>query len=127
VGVQTAALASMKASLEAGHVVELPAGATIADGIAVRRPGELTYAMVRKYVDEVVTVDEEEIANAILVMLEQEKSPHVRTAQRRRQSALAPRHRTGTCCSLVPSTSRDCRRSDRRGTGVELWKTPWTL
>ncbi|KFE62953.1 threonine ammonia-lyase [Hyalangium minutum] len=74
VGVQTAALASMKASLEAGCVVELPAGATIADGIAVRRPGELTYAMVRKYVDEVVTVDEEEIANAILVMLEQEKS-----------------------------------------------------
>jgi threonine dehydratase len=74
VGVQTAALASMKASLEAGGVVELPAGATIADGIAVRRPGELTYAMVRKYVDEVVTVDEEEIANAILVMLEQEKS-----------------------------------------------------
>jgi threonine dehydratase len=74
VGVQTAALASMKASLEAGHVVELPPGATLADGIAVRRPGELTYAMVRKYVDEVVTVDEEEIANAILVMLEQEKS-----------------------------------------------------
>jgi threonine dehydratase len=74
VGVQTAALASMKSSLEAGHVVELPAGATIADGIAVRRPGELTYSMVRKYVDEVVTVDEEEIANAILVMLEQEKS-----------------------------------------------------
>jgi threonine dehydratase len=74
VGVQTAALSSMKASLEAGHVVELPAGATIADGIAVRRPGELTYSMVSKYVDSVVTVDEEEIANAILVMLEQEKS-----------------------------------------------------
>jgi threonine dehydratase len=74
VGVQAAALASMRASLEAGGVVELPAGATIADGIAVRRPGELTYAMVRKYVDEVVTVDEEEIANAILAMLEQEKS-----------------------------------------------------
>jgi threonine dehydratase len=74
VGVQTAALASMRSSLEAGHVVELPAGVTIADGIAVRRPGELTYSMVRKYVDEVVTVDEEEIANAILVMLEQEKS-----------------------------------------------------
>jgi threonine dehydratase len=74
VGVQTAALPSMKASLEAGHVVELPAGATIADGISVRRPGELTYAMVRKYVDEVVTVDDEEIANAILMLLEQEKS-----------------------------------------------------
>jgi threonine dehydratase len=74
VGVQTEALASMKASLAAGHVVELPAGTTIAEGIAVRRAGEITYSMVRKYVDEVVTVDEEEIANAILVMLEQEKS-----------------------------------------------------
>jgi threonine dehydratase len=74
VGVQTTALSSMKASLEAGHVVEVAAGTTIADGIAVKRPGELTYAMVRKYVDEVVTVDEEEIANAILVLLEQEKS-----------------------------------------------------
>lgn len=74
VGVQTEVLGSMKASLQAGHVVELPAGATIADGIAVRRPGELTFEMVRKYVDEVVTVDEEEIANAILTMIEQEKS-----------------------------------------------------
>ncbi|WP_224248052.1 threonine ammonia-lyase [Hyalangium gracile] len=74
VGVQTQALGSMKASLQAGHVVELPAGATIADGIAVRRPGELTFSMVRKYVDDVVTVDDEEISNAILVMLEQEKS-----------------------------------------------------
>ncbi|MBN1210871.1 MAG: threonine ammonia-lyase [Myxococcaceae bacterium] len=74
VGVQTAALASMKASLEAGHVVELPAASTIAEGIAVRRAGELTFEMVRKYVDDVVTVDEEEIANAILMLLEQEKS-----------------------------------------------------
>lgn len=74
VGVQTAALASMKASLEAGRVVELAAASTIAEGIAVRKAGDLTYAMVRKYVDEVVTVDEEEIANAILMLLEQEKS-----------------------------------------------------
>jgi threonine dehydratase len=74
VGVQTSALASMKASLDAGRVVEVAAGTTIADGIAVKRPGDLTYAMVRRYVDEVVTVDEEEIANAILVLLEQEKS-----------------------------------------------------
>ncbi len=74
VGVQTAALASMKASIDAGRVVELPAGSTIAEGIAVRKTGELTYSMVRKYVDDVVTVDEEEIANAILMLLEQEKS-----------------------------------------------------
>ena len=48
----------------------LPARDTIADGIAVKRPGELTL----RYVDEIVTVDEEEIANAILLLLEQEKT-----------------------------------------------------
>ncbi|ADO74299.1 threonine ammonia-lyase [Stigmatella aurantiaca] len=74
IGVQAAAVASMKSSLEMGQVTELPAGATIAEGISVRKPGDLTFPMVRKYVDEIVTVDEEEIANAILVLLEQEKS-----------------------------------------------------
>ncbi|WP_225411073.1 threonine ammonia-lyase [Stigmatella hybrida] len=74
VGVQAASIASMKSSLEAGQVTELAPGATIAEGIAVRKPGDLTFPMVRKYVDEVVTVDEEEIANAILLLLEQEKS-----------------------------------------------------
>lgn len=74
VGVQTAALSSMKQSKEAGHLVEVAAGTTIADGIAVKKPGDLTFAMVREYVDDIVTVDEEEIAAAILVLLEQEKS-----------------------------------------------------
>ncbi len=75
VGVQTATIASMKASLEAGHLTDLTAaGTTIADGIAVKRVGEQTFAMVRKYVDAVVAVDEEEIAGAILTLLEQEKS-----------------------------------------------------
>jgi threonine dehydratase len=74
VGVQTSALASMKASVQAGHPVELAAGTTIADGIAVKRPGDLTFSLVRRYVDDIVTVDEEEIAAAILVLLEQEKS-----------------------------------------------------
>ena len=48
--------------------------ATIADGIAVRRAGERTLPLVQKYVDDVVTVDEEEIANAILLLLEREKT-----------------------------------------------------
>ncbi|SET33995.1 threonine ammonia-lyase [Stigmatella erecta] len=74
IGVQAASIASMKSSLEAGQVTELAPGATIAEGIAVRKPGDLTFPMVRKYVDEIVTVDEEEIANAILLLLEQEKS-----------------------------------------------------
>jgi threonine dehydratase len=74
VGVQTAVLPSMKASFDAHGLVTVPAGTTIADGIAVKRPGERTFEMVRRYVDQVVTVDEEEIANAILLLLEREKS-----------------------------------------------------
>jgi threonine dehydratase len=74
VGVETTTLPSMKASLEAGRLVELEGGTTIADGIAVKRPGEHTFEMVRRYVDDIVTVDEEEIANAILLLLEREKT-----------------------------------------------------
>ncbi|WP_338864080.1 threonine ammonia-lyase [Myxococcus stipitatus] len=75
IGVQSSTIDSMKASVEAGKLVELPAaGTTIADGIAVKKVGDLTFEMVRKYVDAVVSVDEEEIAAAILTLLEQEKS-----------------------------------------------------
>jgi len=74
VGVQTERLPSMLAAREAGHPVTIPAEATIADGIAVRRAGDRTVPLVAKYVDELVTVDEEEIASAILVLLEREKT-----------------------------------------------------
>jgi threonine dehydratase len=74
VGVQTERLPSMLRALEAGQPVTLPAEATIADGIAVRRAGERTLPLVERYVDELVTVDEEEIASAILVLLEREKT-----------------------------------------------------
>ncbi len=74
IGVQTAAVPSMQQSVEAGEPVTLPSRDTIADGIAVKRPGELTLRYVERYVDEIVTVDEEEIANAILLLLEQEKT-----------------------------------------------------
>lgn len=73
-GVQPARLPSMKAALAEGKPVTLPPATTIADGIAVRRAGERTFPLVRKYVDEVVTVDDEEIANAILLLLEREKT-----------------------------------------------------
>ena len=53
--------------------VELEAASSLADGIAVKRVGDLTYNIVEKYVDEVVSVDEEEIAHAILLLLEIEK------------------------------------------------------
>jgi len=74
IGVQTERLPSMLRAREAGHPVTIPAEATIADGIAVRRAGERTLPLVTKYVDELVTVDEEEIASAILVLLEREKT-----------------------------------------------------
>jgi threonine dehydratase len=74
VGVQTSRLPSMKAAVAAGKPVTIPAAATIADGIAVRRAGDRTLPLVQKYVDQIVTVDEEEIANAILLLLEREKT-----------------------------------------------------
>ena len=73
IGVQSSKLASMKAALEKNALVTLPANKTIADGIAVRCAGTLTFPLVRKYVDEIVTVDDEEIASAILQLLEKEK------------------------------------------------------
>jgi len=73
-GVQPARLPSMKVAVAEGKPVTIHAAATIADGIAVRRAGERTLPLVQKYVDEIVTVDEEEIANAILLLLEREKT-----------------------------------------------------
>jgi threonine dehydratase len=74
VGVQTERVPSMIRALAEHHPVTLPASSTIADGIAVRRAGNVTYPLIEKYVDEIVTVEEEEIANAILVLLEREKT-----------------------------------------------------
>jgi len=74
IGVETEVLPSMLASLEEGHLVTIEPASTLADGIAVKRPGELTFEHVRKLVDEIVTVSEEEIASAILYLLEKEKT-----------------------------------------------------
>lgn len=74
IGVQAEALPAMCRSLEAGHRVTVPPAPTIADGIAVRRVGELTFELVRRYVDAMVTVSEEELANAVLLLLEIEKT-----------------------------------------------------
>jgi threonine dehydratase len=74
IGVQAEGLPAMKRSLEAGARVTLAAAPTIADGIAVRQVGEQTLALVGRHVDDVVTVSEEELANAILLLLEIEKT-----------------------------------------------------
>jgi threonine dehydratase len=74
VGVQTARLPSMQAAIQAHHPVTVGPATTIADGIAVRRAGDLTLPLVERYVDEIVTVEEDEIASAILMLLEREKT-----------------------------------------------------
>jgi threonine dehydratase len=74
IGVQTARLPSMVRAVSEHAPVTLPAAVTIADGIAVRKAGARTLPVVTKYVDDIVTVDEEEIANAILLLLEREKT-----------------------------------------------------
>ena len=74
VGVQTSRLPSMAAALAEHGPVTIDPATTIADGIAVRRAGDVTYPMVERYVDEIVTVDEDEIASAILMLLEREKT-----------------------------------------------------
>lgn len=74
VGVEPEKLPSMLRAREAGAPVTIASAATIADGIAVRRAGDVTLPLVNRYVDEIVTVDDEEIASAILMLLEQEKT-----------------------------------------------------
>jgi threonine dehydratase len=64
----------MKQALESGSPPSIPGGKTIADGIAVRRVGEQACEIVRKYVDDIALVDESEIAQAVLLLLEREKT-----------------------------------------------------
>jgi threonine dehydratase len=73
IGVESAAFPSMHQALQHGGPVKLPPGASLADGISVRQVGQLTYELAKKYVDEVVTVEEDEIAGAVLMLLELEK------------------------------------------------------
>jgi threonine dehydratase len=73
VGVEAAGAACMKHSLEQEQISTLASAATIADGILVRTPGELTYEITRQYVDHVVSVEEEEIAKAMVLCIERNK------------------------------------------------------
>ncbi|HEX3295591.1 MAG TPA: threonine ammonia-lyase [Nocardioides sp.] len=73
IGVQAEGAAAYPASLEAGHPVALESMATMADGIAVGLPGEVTFAMVRDLVDEVITVSEASLSGAVLATLERAK------------------------------------------------------
>jgi threonine dehydratase len=70
IGVQAAGAASMAASLSAGKPVRIDRLSTVADGIAVGRPGDVTFAHVNALVDDVVTVTDEDISRALLMLLE---------------------------------------------------------
>lgn len=72
-GVQAAGAASMATSLHDGKITHLPKVSTIADGIAVKEPGVNTFDLCNRYVDEVITVSDDEIAAAILALMEQQK------------------------------------------------------
>mgnify|MGYP003289043595 FL=1 len=73
IGVNAAGAASMVGSLKANEIITLPSVSTIADGIAVKTPGNLTFDLVQKYVDDVVTVTDTEIAHTAYLMLQRAK------------------------------------------------------
>ena len=72
-GVEAKGAPCMKNALEHGSLEKLPSVSTIADGIAVKQPGDLTYDFCSKYVDEIVTVTDDEISAAILALMEKQK------------------------------------------------------
>lgn len=72
-GVQAERAAGMVKSREAGEPITLDAVSTFADGIAVKHPGSTTFQLIQKYVDDIVTVSEDEIATAILTLIEKQK------------------------------------------------------
>jgi threonine dehydratase len=73
IGVEPAGAAAMKASLDAGHAVTLPKTESIADGLMPVRPGDLTFAHARKFVDGVVTVEDPQIIDAVLWLFSKAK------------------------------------------------------
>ncbi|MQA92585.1 MAG: threonine ammonia-lyase [Gemmatimonas sp.] len=74
VGVEAEVLPAASKARDSGGPVTIPAGETIADGIAVRRIGAHTFPLIERFVDDLVTVKEEEIASAVLLLLEREKT-----------------------------------------------------
>jgi threonine dehydratase len=73
VGVQVDTVAAYPESLRRGEPIEVPPGLTIADGIAVKRPGELTLGLVRDWLDDVVVVPEDDVAEAMVMLMEKAK------------------------------------------------------
>jgi len=73
IGVEPTGAASMKASLEAGHVVTLSGVSTIADGVAVKTPGDLVFPYIQNNLDGIITIDDRELVDAFLDVMEKHK------------------------------------------------------
>lgn len=73
IGVEPSGAASMKASLDAGHVVTLDRVETIADGVAVKTPGDQIFPYIRKNIDDIITIPDDELVDAFLDMMEKHK------------------------------------------------------
>ena len=73
IGVEPTGAASMKASVEAGHVVSLEKVETIADGVAVKTPGDLIFPYIQQNIDDIITIDDVELVDAFLDMIEKHK------------------------------------------------------
>lgn len=73
IGVEPTGAASMKASIEAGHIVTLPSAVTIADGVAVRTPGDLVFPYIQNNVDEFMAIEDDELVDAFLDIMENHK------------------------------------------------------
>ncbi len=73
IGVEPSGAACMKESLAAGHVLTLPKVDTIADGTAVKTPGDLVFPYIQKYVDDIITVDDQDLIVSFLDMVESHK------------------------------------------------------
>ena len=73
IGVEPTGAASMKASLDAGHVVTLPTATTIADGVAVKTPGDKIFPYVQKSLDQIITISDDELVAAFLDVMEKHK------------------------------------------------------
>jgi threonine dehydratase len=73
IGVQVESFSPYPRSLEAGSPIEVTPGLTIADGIAVKRPGDLTYSLIERWVDEIAVVREDDVAEAMVFLLERAK------------------------------------------------------
>ena len=106
IGVQTARLPSMLRARRSRKPVTLPAAATIADGIAVRRAGERTLPLVQKYVDDIVTVDEEEDR--------QRHPPAARAGEDARRRRRRRRHWPRWCSARAARTGKQSRRARLR-------------